>query len=116
MTYTFYGVVDEYGGSYTASMDSKFYPSIDSVMLDREIPLEHGYLIEYVFALNHTTVPIRTRTYDVSTIEYYELHEYLEDSPEMNENNYLVYTVEVEGESDILTIVNLTGGTHDIKN
>lgn len=109
MTYTFYGVVDEFGGSYTASMDSDFYPSIESAIFDRKSNvLEYGFISEFVFMPSHTTVPVRTRTYDVTTIELYELNEFLEDSPEMNEENYLVYTIESDdGEPDMLTIVNL---------
>ena len=109
MTHTFYGVVNEFGGSYTASVDSDFYPSIESAIFDRKPhALEHGYLREFVFIPSHTTVPVPTRTYDVTTIELYELNEFLEDSPEMNEKNYLVYTIESDdGQPDMLTIVSL---------
>ena len=103
MTYSFFAIVDDFCGYRTT--DEKFYPSIDSAILDGK--MDDGYILDYVFIPEHTTVPILTRTYEVSTIEYYELHEFLEDSPEMNENNYLVYTVEKDGEPDMLTIISL---------
>ena len=106
MTHTFYQVAEWF------SVKPGFYPSIDLTILDSK--LENGYILEYTFIPNHTTVPVRKRSYDVSTIEYYELQEYLKDNPEMNEKNYLVYTIESDdGEPDMLTIVKLIGGTYD---
>ena len=114
MTYTFYGVVDTFGGMSTSALDLEFYPSIESTILDRKpFALDNGYIMEYVFIPKHTTVPVRTDSFEVSTIELYELNGFLKDKPEMNEKNYLVYTIESDdGEPDMLTIINLTGGKH----
>lgn len=109
-SFNFYQVVDEYGGSYTASTDQEFYSSIESVIMDRKLPLEYGYIKEYVFIDGHTSVPIHTRNFEVSTIEFYELNEYLEDRPEMNEKNYLAYTIEEDNEEDMLTLIEITRG------
>jgi hypothetical protein len=106
----FYQVVDEF--SYQPSTDHGFYSDIDSIMLDRKpFALEWGHIVEYMFKEGHTRVPVQTRIFEVSTIELYELNDYLEDEPEMNENNYLVYTIESDDNlDDMLTIMKITRG------
>lgn len=81
----FYGFADSmnpYGG-----MSSKFESTIDDIVLNGGD--EYGDILEFD---NSGDVPVHVATYPVNKIELYELSEFLEDNPEMNENNYIVYT------------------------
>ena len=96
---------------------TKFYPSIEEVILDDndfgEIELYNTKPLHPKSCLvginpDANTVPELVTTYSFSTIELYELAEYLKDEPEMNERNYMVFSRSDENYEDMLTIVCLT--------
>ena len=95
---------------------SKFYPSIEEVILDGndfgEIEVYgtrvYPHRVSPGINPDMNTVPVRKRTYSFSTIEFHELAEYLKGEPEMNERNYMVFSRSNENHKDMLTIVCLT--------
>lgn len=103
----FYGFID--GMDWNRGLSHWFYPSIEDVVLNGGD--EHGEIVKYGYSFydvsNLTIVPIKVATYDVSTIEDYELLEYLKDEPEMNASNYIVFTRGDEGYENMMTIVKL---------
>lgn len=107
--------------AYIDNMDwnngiSKFYPSIEEAVLDGN---DYGQL-EYYKAWgggmrvskginpDMNTVPALWAKYDISTIELYELAEFLQDEGELNEHNSIVFTRGDENYEGMLTIVRLT--------
>lgn len=98
---TFYGFVDAM--DWNNGLQSKFYNSIHDCVLDGN---EWGDIVE--FKNNEHGVPVQVRKYRVNTIEPYELNEFLEESPEMNEDNYLVFSHSGGDMDAMLTIVDLT--------
>lgn len=95
---------------------SKFYPSIEEAVLDGN---DYGEL-EYYQSWGATmrvskginpqmnTAPVLRYKYDISTIELYELAEFMKDEPELNEYNCIIFTRGDEGYEGMLTIVHLT--------
>lgn len=97
----FYGFVDgmEWGGG----VSSKFTATIDDMVLSGND--EYGDILEFD---NSGDVPVCVATYSVHKIELYELSEFLKDEPEMNENNYIVYTDGSDPDQpDMLVIVQI---------
>jgi hypothetical protein len=109
---TFYGYIDNL--NWEGGVSTKFYPSIEELILDDN---ESGDIIE--FWISHkpvgmsginpwmNTVPTIHAKYSLHTIEEYELFEWLKDEPEMNEQNYMVFSRSDENHEGMLTIVEL---------
>ena len=95
---------------------SKFYPSIEEAILDDndygeiEYYKSWGGLMKPSTGINPdmNTVPVRVAKYDISTIELYELAEFMKDEPELNEHNCIIFTRGDENHEGMLTIVHLT--------
>jgi len=98
---TFYGWID--AQDWNNGIRDKFYASIHDCVIDGN---EWGDIVE--FTDNEHGVPVRVRTYRVNTIEPYEMVEFLEESPPMNEDNYLVFSHGGGDMDAMLTIVDLT--------
>jgi hypothetical protein len=94
---------------------SKFYPSIEEAVLDGndygeiEYYKSWGGLTRVAQGINPdmNTVPVRVAGYNISTIELYELAEFMKDEPELNERNCIVFTRGDENYEGMLTIVSL---------
>lgn len=111
--FNFYAYID--GMDWNRGI-TKFYPSIEEVILDDN---DFGEIELYNTKPLHpkscfvginpdaNTVPELVTTYSFSTIELYELAEYLKDEPEMNERNYMVFSRSDENYEGMLTIVQL---------
>ena len=96
----FYGFVD---GGYYGGLLLKFTTTIDDMVLSGND--EYGDILEFD---NSGDVPVCVATYPVNKIELYELSEFLEERPEMNENNYIVYTDGSDpSKPDMLVIVQI---------
>lgn len=108
--FDFYGYIDNLDWNRGIS---KFYPSIEEAVLDGN---DYGEIERYStrspFAgvskginPDMNTVPVLVTKYDISTIELYELAEFLKDEPDLNEHNSIVFTRGDEGYENMLTIV-----------
>ena len=107
--------------AYIDNMDwnngiSKFYPSIEEAVLDGNDYGEIEYYKAWGFSVKPSkginpdmnSVPVRVAKYDISTIELYELAEFLKDEDELNEHNSIIFTRGDENYEGMLTIVRLT--------
>ena len=95
----FYGVADyDFDGS--DRLRSIFYNSIEDAVMAPNF--DNGSIIVF-----DGLPPRMVDSHDVSMIELYELNEYLVDSPEMNEDNYMVFERSDEDNENMLTIVKL---------
>ena len=92
-----YGVADyDFDGS--DRLRSIFYNSIEDAVMAPDF--YNGSIIVF-----DGLPPRMVDSHDVSMIELYELNEYLIDSPEMNEDNYMVFERSDEDNENMLTIV-----------
>ena len=108
--FDFYGYIDNMDWNRGIT---KFYPSIEEVILDGN---DYGEIEQYSTRApvarvskginpDMNTVPVRWCSYEISTIELYELAEFLKDEPDLNERNSIVFTRGDEGYENMLTIV-----------
>lgn len=108
--FDFYGYIDNMDWNRGIT---KFYPSIEEVILDGN---DYGEIEQYSTKApvarvskginpDMNTVPVRWCSYEISTIELYELAEFLKDEPDLNEHNSIVFTRGDEGYENMLTIV-----------
>lgn len=98
----FYGVADyDFDGS--DRLRNIFHDSIEDAITAPDF--ENGSIVVF-----DGMPPRMVDSHSVSMIELYELNEYLIDSPEMNEDNYMVFERNDEGNEGMLTIITLGGG------
>lgn len=105
----FYGVVD--GMDWNNGLDHQFFGSIEDAVFRGGA--EFGDIVEYNIADYEypsvpNSTPVKVKSYMVSTIENYELFEFLEDKPEMTPENYMVFNRSDEGYENMFTIVSLS--------
>ena len=105
----FYGFVDSM--DWNNGLDHQFFDSIEDAIFRGGA--ESGDIIEYniedyEWSTPPSSVPVRVKSYRVRTIENYELFEFLEDRPEMSEENYMVFNRSDEGYENMFTIVELS--------
>jgi hypothetical protein len=105
----FYGFIDDRAGE--SSFSTKFYPSIEEVILSDNA---YGEILEFsTIGLKPASginpdmneVPRLSAHYEMTTIEPYELSEYLDDRPEMSPANYIVFSRSDEKYDGMLTIL-----------
>ena len=97
---TFYGFIDNMDWNY--GLRQKFYTSIEDCVLDGN---DRGEIVEFIY--QDGSVPKRVREYSVHYVELDDLKDWLIDEPEMNEDNFMVFSNSDEGYEDTLTIVRM---------
>ena len=97
---TFYGFIDNM--DWNNGLSQKFYTSIEDCVLDGN---DRGEIVE--FTHQDGSVPKWVRNYSVHSVELDDLKDWLIDEPEMNEDNFMVFSNSDEGYEDTLTIVRL---------
>jgi hypothetical protein len=105
----FYGFIES--TDWNNGLRQEFFTSIEDAVFRGGA--ESGEIVEYniddyEWPNPPSSTPVRVKSYDVSTIENYELFEFLEDRPEMSEENYMVFNRSDEGYENMFTIVSLS--------